>query len=316
MAKYSFLLALSGSEQSRYAAELAWKLAKELDARVTAQHVIDSRTTWELLRNDTPGFLGSGPYVNAYESVVESLRSLANKLAEKYEMHAREQAVETEVIISEGNPVAILSQQASSYDMLIIGHQPSGVKVSDHERCHYIKYSVAEGVAHESAVPILIVQGKPAPWKSLTVLSEMDHVNFMLIRSGLRLAKMLNLKPQLEFLGTGTREETPDNFKADLVKAVPEAADTSVGFELYAGQAANDRQALFHTQASDVNLETNADTLLMVPTRGVGRDRITLFGSSPDVFVRHLTLPNILFWPEEHVEFGADAKSKETVALK
>ncbi|HMO19937.1 MAG TPA: hypothetical protein PKC98_03100, partial [Candidatus Melainabacteria bacterium] len=62
MSQFSILYGLSGSEASKQAAELAWKVAELSCGRVDAHHVIDSRAVWELLRNDKPGFIGSGPY--------------------------------------------------------------------------------------------------------------------------------------------------------------------------------------------------------------------------------------------------------------
>lgn len=304
MKPYSFLLALSGSEQSRFAAEAAWHLAEKLNASVTAEHVIDSRTVWELLRNDTPGFIGSGPYIAAYEQTVASLNSLANKLTLEYEAHASGRKIEGECVIRDGNPVTILSKDARNYDLLIVGHQPSGVHTIDRDRSHYIRYSIAEGLAQESSIPVLITQARPFPWTKAIILSEMDHLNFRYLRGSFDFAKKLGIKPQLEFWGTGSREETPGEFEKNLFQELPEAKSMNIDFEILHGSAVSERRELYHALPVQSSVEAALDSLLIMPTRGLGRERLTVLGLAPETFIRTLTLPNLLLWPEEKPEFG------------
>lgn len=304
MTEHSILLALSGSEQSRYAAELSWQLAESTDASVTAVHVVDTRTVWELLRNDQPGFLGSGPYLDAYEKVASSMQSLANKLTLEYEAQANGRNVKGEALIRDGNPVEILSRESRDFDLLVVGHQPSGTSSTGNVRSHYTRYSIAEGLAHESSAPLLIVQGKHKPWTTMTIISEMDHVNARLMRSCFKLAALLKIKPQIEFWGTGTREESPEQFLKNFDESVPEAKGLEVEFEFLHGKALTDRQSLFRAEPTRVSDKIADDALIVLPTRGIGRDRLTIFGLSPETFVRSLTLPNILLWPEERPEFG------------
>lgn len=309
MAKFSILLALSGSEQSRNAAEVAWHLAKAIDASVTAEHVIDSRTVWELLRNDVPGFIGSGSYVAVYESVIRSLTSLSNKLAMAYEAQAAGRGFESECLIEDGNPVTVLAEESKEHDLVVIGHQPSRVRTAATKRCHYTRYSIAEGVVHESTRPVLIVQSKPPVFKNVTILSEIDHVNLNYIRACLRLAKLLNLPAKLEFWGCGVREESSEDFKSNILKSLPEAKGMTIDIETFHGSAVTDRQELFHTEPLYGSVDMDADSLTILPTRGIARERVTLLGVSPDNFVRTLTLPSILFWPEEFHGFTAQEET-------
>ena len=304
MAKHSILVALSGSEQSRFAAEMAWKLAKKIDAEVTAEHVIDSRTIWQLLRSDKPGFVGSGPYIAAYETVIESLKSLANKLTMEYEAKAEGAGVVGPCLIKEGNPVEVLSRDARDHDLLVIGHLPSGLRTADSELTQYIRYSIAEGVAHESSVPVLIVQSQALSWESMTIVSEIDHVNATYIRSCVKLAKMLGLKPRLEFCGTGMREEAPDKFRKDVLEMIPEIKDLDIDLEYFMGDAAIARKELFHGREMNEIVEIPSETLFVLPTRGIARDRITVFGMEPHDFIRSLTLPCLLLWPEDKSAFN------------
>ncbi|MBX9952307.1 MAG: universal stress protein [Candidatus Obscuribacterales bacterium] len=314
MSQHSILVALSGSEQSRNAAEIAWKIAGKLKAKVTAEHIVDSRTIWELLRHDKPGFIGSGPSLAIYETIVTQLQSLANKLSAEYEALAAGENVKGECLIKEGNPVSILCKDAKEYDLLVIGHQPSGVESIEQERSHYIRYSVAEGISHNSTTPILIVQSKPLSWESLTIVSEIDHINYSYIRASLQLAKLLALKPTLEFWGTGTREEKPEQLKSDLLEALPEAKELNIEFDYYGGRAATERNDLFHGKDMGQPIEIRQDALFVLPTRGLAHERITVFGLHPESFIRSLVLPCLLLWPEDNNAFDL-TENKETQQL-
>lgn len=309
MARLSILLALSGSESSRYAAETAWKLGNALDANVVAEHVIDSRTVWELLRNDVPGFIGSGSYIAVYESVIKSLTSLSNKLAAAYEAQAAGHGFTGECLIEDGNPVTVLSEESRNHDLIVVGHQPSKVCSTDAKRCHYTRYSIAEGIVHESTTPVLVVQSKPLVFKSVTILSEIDHLNLNYIRACLRLANLLKLPAKLEFWGCGVREESSEEFKANILQSLAEAKGMEIEVETFHGAAVDTRRDLFHAEPLYGSVEMNADSLTILPTRGIARERVTVLGVSPETFVRTLTLPSILFWPEEF--HGLTAKEEK-----
>lgn len=300
MSKLRILLGLSGSEQSRYAAQTAWEIARSLGAAVDVSHVIDTRTAWELLRNEKPGFLGSGPYIAAYDALNDSLKSLASKLSLSYESQAAGRGIKGEFFIEEGNPVRKLCARAQDYDLLIIGHQPSGLKITDTERCHYIKYSVAEGLAHESSIPVLIVQSQCSLWDKLTLMMEVEHLNFTWLKACLEFARTLGIGTELELIGTGVREEGFAALQRDLVQELPELADVPIKLDIVKGKAVEDKVALTKQSGVTLDLEASPESMLVLPTRELGRDRNTVFDTPPDVFVRYLCQPAILLWPEEY----------------
>lgn len=311
MAKHSILVALSGSEQSRSAAELAWFIAEKIDATVTAEHIVDCRSVWELLRSEKPGFIGSGPYVHAYEQVMNSMNSLSSQLLSKYEAIAEGKKVTGKVISKEGNPVEVLARDSKDHDLVVIGHAPSGVRSVDRDFNRYIRRSIAEGVAHESAVPVLVVQSKPAVWQMMTIVTEMDHLNAKYIRSSLSLALLLGLTPRLEVWATGVREETPANFKKDLLVEIPELKGIDIEIDCFEGRAAMARKDLFGKKAEGgASVSPAVETLFVLPTRDIGKQRITVFGTAPEEFISSLTLPCLLLWPEDHAGLRLSNQSK------
>ncbi|MCC6979071.1 MAG: universal stress protein [Candidatus Melainabacteria bacterium] len=315
MNKQSILIGISGSEQSLNAAEIAWKLARDLNFSVTAEHIVDSATVWELLRCDMPGLVGSGPYVEMYEEIIDSLKSLANKLSLRYEALAAGAAVTAECNVKDGNPVKVLCEDSKKHALVVIGHIPSSQRKTVKEFCHYVRHSIAEGIAHECTVPVLIVQSKPAHWKTMTIVSEIDHINIRYIRSCMRLAKKLSLLPSLEFWGTGTREESAEELKKDLFSQLPEAENTEVEIEYFPGHTAIERKDLIQGQYAEQAALIPSDTLFVLPTRGIAKDRYSVFGIEPEQFVRCLNLPCLLLWPEDHSAFETfDETETEAVA--
>ncbi len=297
MNKMSILLALSGSEQSYEAAQLAWTLAAEVEATVTAQHVVDTQSAWALLGNDKPGLIGSGLYIAAYETLCNSLKDLAAKLAEKYEQMNGADKLNSTCLVDEGDPVHEICKRANEHDLVIVGHAPTVAKASGYKK--FSKASVAEGLANYCSKPLLVVQKRPEAWKYLKILVSVEHLNLEYILSCLCNAHRLNLKPQLVCLATGVHEEKPQNIIRDLREAHKELADVEIEVALFGDFAAQQGSSLWSHQPIRVELDAYTDSLVVVPTREIGGKRITIFGSSPEMFVEYLTLPTILFFPEE-----------------
>lgn len=301
MDKISILLGLSGSEQSKFACEIAWSMAQKCGAKVTAEHVIDSKTIWDLLRNEKPGLIGSGPYVNAYEGIRDSMDSLSRKLASKYDAMAGDKGIESESVISEGNPVQVISHSARHHDFVVIGHQ-SRSESDLSNRSKFVRYAVAEGLAHECPRPLLVVQDTIANWSSMTILVSFEHINFSYINACISLANALSLKTNIVAIGSGAREESPEHFLRDVREAHPELKNVDIDVHTVSGIAATDFNSLSKPNEIELDWMPEPDTLMVIPTRESGGSRITVFDTSPSSFVRYLALPTILLWPEESVQ--------------
>jgi hypothetical protein len=114
-------------------------------------------------------------------------------------------------------------------------------------------------------------------------------------------AHLLGAEPEIVCLTTGVREEPPADFSADLHQAYPDLKHVSITYQSLSDQI-TEKTPLWSHKPVSMKLQGDFDELFVVPTRGTGHDRITIFGSQPEIFVHNLTLPNILFWPEEHVD--------------
>lgn len=304
----SILLALSGSQQSRYATEVCWNLATELDATITAHHVVDSHSAWEFLGHENPAFLKSDRYLNAYQNLCKSLFCLGEELAEAYTSEAKSRGIDDICIVDEGNPIKLICQRALNHKMVVIGHKPSDHPnlQEPHSTGQFMRLSIAESLSRDCPRPLLIVQDKCPAWSSMTIMISMDHINEVFINSCLDMAAALKLQPILLCLSSGTHEETSESFFQDIrqsnprLKQVPMAlspAQQTISIEI-------DSWSLPENQKFNKALSDN--TLVVIPTREIGGERLTVVDSSPALFVRHLSLPTILLWPEEYVFSLAD----------
>ncbi len=254
------LLALTGTKQSLFASEVAFKLAAKTQASITAQHVIDTYTSWEFLRNDEPGLLASGLYTDAFTNLRHSQKNIANELIAVWKSLADKQNVEYKCFIDEGNPVKEICKRSKNFDLVIVGHRARLQDEPEGDPWHGVKYTVAEGLAHDCAKPLLIVQ-QPVKklWKKVLVLMSPNHENSNFLRACSGMASSLGAHSEAKFIANMPPAKTDDLF---------------------------------------LNEDFN-HTLLILPTRIESSKRVSILDEPTELFVRRLSLPAILLWPEE-----------------
>lgn len=308
----SILLALSGSQQSRFAAEVCWRISKRLGTSITAQHVVDSHSAWKFLGHERPGFLESSRYLSDYQILCKSLFCLGEELAASYSQMARKEGVNEICLVDEGNPITEICRRALSHNLVVIGHRPHTIS-RENPRSQFMRLSIAESLAHDCPRPLLVIQGNCPQWKNLAIMISIDHINELFINSCLDMAAALDLKPALICLAGGPREEAPRKFISDIRKANERLADVPIAISPLSDQALANVE---FWDSQDEAIPENWDkTLIVIPTREIGGQRLTVVNSSPALFVRHLTLPGILMWPEEYRFSLADADAKNEGAL-
>lgn len=304
----NILLALSGSCQSGYAADLSWRLAARLDAEITAMHVVDSHSAWEFLGHEEPRFLDSSRYLLAYQRLCKDLFCLGEELIFAYAQESKRQGIETTCYLDEGNPAKEICRRAKEHDLVVIGHSPAGF-CRENPRSQFLRLSLSESLAHDCRSPLLVVQDQIESWESMTILVSIEHINEKYINGCLDLALALGLKPALVCLSVAGRNvETPAQFAENLRAANPRLANVPIAVS----------QALAEQQIetiSDWNFPTagqpwniSANTLVVVPTRELSGERVSVLASSASLSVRFLTLRSLLLWPEEFVGDNSPAR--------
>ena len=295
----SILLALSGSQQSRQATEVCWRLARQLGATITAHHVVDSHSAWQFLGHENPGFLSSSLYLEAYQGLLSDLFKLGELLADSYAADARLVGVDNVCLIDEGNPITEICRRAASHKLVVIGHR--GNK-SRQPRSQFQRLSVAEALSHDCPRPLLVVQAECKSWTSLSIMISLDHINEIYINSCLDMAEVLGLKPALICLTGGAHEETAEDFVQNIRRSNPRLNEVTIAM----APAQQDISVSIENCYKPENEVQKFDpafwcnTLIVIPTIMVAGERLTVVDSSPSLFVRYLSLPSILLWPEEY----------------
>ncbi|MDX2108349.1 MAG: universal stress protein [Candidatus Melainabacteria bacterium] len=289
MSQPSFLLCLNGSIQSQRAAQLAFEMANKSNAQITAQHVVDTSTTWDFLRNDEPGFIGSGVYVETFELLKKAQWGIACKLLEKYEAVVETKNIVSTSVIDEGAPVEQICKRANEHDLVIVGHRHYLNNVNPKERWHYVHYTIAEGLANQCPKPLLVVQDiGPELWQDLKILVSLDHLNITFIRACLRTAFFFGLKPQIICLMNGYHEESAKELIKNLHQTHPDLAEVDI---------------TTRTVSSDIDFDFTqmSKSLIIVPTRKVQDKSYSILGTEASELVAKLPIGSILLWPEESI---------------
>jgi nucleotide-binding universal stress UspA family protein len=294
MRRQSYLLAVSGSEQSLRAIETGWNLARQTGASLKPLHVVNTSGIINLLSMTRPGLVGSGLDVAAYETMVKVLRESANILSDAY---SAKFAQSEELQIAEGDPVGIIDAESANQDLVIVGHAPPHATEDSTVGQHA---SVAAGLADSCPSPLLIIQGQSTAWKAMRIVTTSEHINTRYLSQCIHLAQHLGLRAELLCLTTGQHEEPPLDFIRDLKTNHPDLADIKTEFHRIQNYPLDYDNSVWWPDEADIECGTADDTLLVLPTRGFGDHRLSVYANPPSYFIRHLALPAVLLYPEEY----------------
>ena len=118
------------------------------------------------------------------------------------------------------------------------------------------------------------------------------------------MAKALDLPPALLCLSGGACEEKPEDFLSDMRQANRRLSEIPVTLASWQRENAEDVQSWGTLEGCPLAPGFFQNTLLVIPTRMVANERLTVIDSSPSLFVRNLQLPSILLFPEEYAFSG------------
>ncbi|MFN8657369.1 MAG: universal stress protein [Candidatus Obscuribacterales bacterium] len=290
----SILLPFSGSRESMFAMDLAWTLAERLEMSVDAQHVVNIRGALDVLGVTTPGIIGSGPYVGAFESLCSELRNIATKLEDSYKARKAGRGVSGEWFVDEGEPVDIIVNRSTQHDLLVMGHHQHEQPEQQLLRHQAVRLSLSEILSQTSHAPLLVVQNQFTSISELALILAVDHVNSKWIGNCMQLASALQVNCSLTFLAAGLHEEPPTDFVRDLKDANPALVDLKMRIVTREGHQPA-ALATHHLRG----LLGEPGCLPVIATIDNEERRITSFGESPSDMLRRLAFDALLIWPEE-----------------
>lgn len=309
MHQQSILLSIDGSLYSQYAANLCWNIALATGAKITAQHVIDSKSAREFIFQEPTGLITHKTYEHTYELVMQQLRELGRELESTYLTEAARRGIKSEFVLDEGSPADEIAKRSSEHDLIVIGHRPSKLNQVSCTQRQFHRLSVAETLAQECSRPLLIVQNDTKLWTELNVLLSMEHLNQKYLDSCLDLAELLGAKPQIICLDAGTDPHAKSATSKTLKEAHPRLKDIPVEITTLADISTVNGETIPGHRGLKPDTELAATTLPVIPTREAGHSRVTILGGTPSLFIRFLSLSSILLLPEEHLmETGEELK--------
>jgi nucleotide-binding universal stress UspA family protein len=286
MKQTSILLALDGSQESQQAAELAWNLAKVMKAKIVAQTVVDNDELWQMLGQERPGFIGSGPYLAAYESAHVALKSAAEHLLSAYQSRALAQGIDSECLIDEGNIVEQISRRAQEHDLVIVGHKLPEIPRRGADRFRFSRSSLGERLIYSCAQPLLIVSDRCPLWESAKFVVSEHGYDLASLKLFLKFALQLGIQREIYCVAA------QDNF-SDMVLNIRSLIPKQERIYVTGRQCSQ-----LHS-AWQKALDVSADTLAVIPVTSDADGTKLCFGKEASAFAHELHLPAMLFLPVE-----------------
>jgi nucleotide-binding universal stress UspA family protein len=292
MAK-SFLLALDGSQEALFAADVAAALAETKNAKLTAQTVVDSQSLWEIVGQDLPGIIGSGPYMAAYQTIEMTLRSVAETLMHAFECRIANSGIEATCEIDEGNIIDSILRRAISHDLVVMGHKSKFRQRHIHQK-RYINTSLCQRVAELCPVPLLVVQNAMQLWKRSVLLVSAETYSRETIKAFVQLTKLTGRKAEIVCTGRSkTIDSLINSVRQELSESYDKEADkmpiSVVGRRLY------ELEKFLSSSGAE-----NNDTLVVLTTCATEQGRKVCTGESLDYVIRDVAAACTLFLPPQN----------------
>lgn len=291
MVNSSILLPITGSEDSLYAAELAWYLAKRTDSKLTAQHVIDTASSLRFLGIEKPGLIGSGPFLAAFDTIRGALRDIADKLEDSYTARVTPLGIQSSFVIDEGDPVEEICKRADSHTLIVTGHHPVQIEYRQENKAR--KLSLTQTLVRKSPVPVMIVRRPITNISRLAIFCSMDQVNKHWLENCLQSARTLGVHCALTFVASGNNEEMPVDFLQYLKATFPELKSEQVTvLSSKYGQPA---------EICDEHIaDADNQSLVVLATVDSDTQRFTSMGEDPEIFLKRVSSSAVMLWPEEY----------------
>jgi nucleotide-binding universal stress UspA family protein len=307
MSDKSILLELDGSAQARYAAEVAWSIAQAVNCNVDAQHVVDSLAAWDFLSFDIAGFIGSGPYFEAHETMKECLTKVGRNLIDVYGQLAKKNNIEGEAYLDEGSTIREICFRAKEYGLVVMGHQPTGMQSPGEDKRKLPRRSVTEALTHYVPRPLLLVQDRCRMWTKARIVMGAQSIPAETLQACWQLINDLSVEPYLRVVLHRDKPTKMDKTAADGIKA---ADDFSKYLPDLPKKSIDVRSVEDIDDYLREDAEKEGDVLIIVPVVEVDGIRRTGFGVTPEHMVRYLNHPAILFYMPQTAPEAPAAESK------
>jgi len=286
----SLLLAVDGSQESLFASDIASTLASTQEATLTVQTVVDTHAIWNLVGQDLPGIIGSGPYISIKHSIEQDLRSLAETLITAYQSRIEGKEIVFHTFIDEGDVAEEICTRAKMHDLLIIGHRAYGRNEKEHRN----QRRLCQHVAEFCSTPLLIVQRATALWSKSQLLVSSHTYSQSVIQSFIKMTALTESKAEIICTGLSkSLDELVSRVHSDLALTMP-VSDSKIQVT---GKGLHEIESMY-TESS----ECAKDTLVVLTTYDTASGRKMCTGEALNRFIGELSAFSTMILPPTKVE--------------
>ncbi len=181
------LIALDGSKYSQIASGYGFWLSANIEAKLTAQHVIDPRLVDMFIAPEFCEELGLSASAEISDKVFSALRRVAKLILKVVSTEAEGRKLHVSTCIDEGHAVEEILKRSAEHDLVVIGHRGIGVQPVIAE---VAIGAIAERVAVGSKKPVLIASTPIQGLNELLVAYDGSEPSKGALLMAERLAKM------------------------------------------------------------------------------------------------------------------------------
>ncbi|HMP73409.1 MAG TPA: universal stress protein [Kiritimatiellia bacterium] len=274
----TLLVCMDGSPGSGVAGQYGVYLAKELNASLSALHVLDTRLLEGPFLANVSGWLGAQPFSDALGNFRRLMTENGEAMLKAYAEGAAEQGVYVERRVVWGHPARVILEESGHTELLLLGQRGEHGEVEQE-----LIGSVVERVARSSAEPCLIAPAEFRPiGKILAAYDGSAHAGKAL-HVAIELALALSAPLVILTVAEDGREEA--------VHQSGEAMRLARSHECAAAQLILEGEVheVILNQASEQGCD-----LIVAGAHGHGRIREWILGSAATHLLHETTLPLIL----------------------
>lgn len=274
----SILLALDGSEEALYAAELCRYLAAKISAKVVPIHVIEKTGALEFIAPPKAGLIGSGPYMLAYESLCLSLKEISDKLSDSYSAKFSESS--ENLLFEEGSPLEKLCERAPQHSLIVTGYNPRALPTTISHL--HAKLTLVEQLAHQCARPLMVVRRPINEILELTAVTTDHYINPKWLKNCWLAARQMGIPFTISLLPLNDRiVPNTTQFMHRLIELQPEFYQVTV--------------RILPKKGSD----HISNVVPILPTIVQDEHRVTPSGECPAIVLRTSQYDSVIFWPDQ-----------------
>jgi nucleotide-binding universal stress UspA family protein len=281
MSAQSYLLALNGSKESLAAANVAWQLAKARNAKLLALSVVDNQAIWDLLGTGSAGFIGSGPYLMAYEVMKKALKEISETLMSAFAARSQNVQLETECLVEEGDVLRQVLEHAKSQNLVIMGRRSVQASTLRQDLHSYVRTSLSKRLSEVCPCPLLLVAAENH-WVKTRLICNPETFSAEALLQFLTLTDPFNIEQEIFCIGS-------DIALDELMQKVKNIVPHSVNVICSAGNEGD--------EAIAVAMDVTQDILLVVATVFSEFHRKTSSGIQIDEFLSMITNLAVLVLP-------------------